>query len=254
MWTGQRKFEQTINNGQARPMGKPQVRNLGYIISGRKKIARLTVFSLLLMGAFFLFPTKSEANWPMAGCQCTDFVYSQRPDIPNTMGRARDFLYSSRINRFPYDQVPQVGDVAVFLMGEFGFSARLGHVALVIDVNQAMDRFSIVGWNGLKADCILEITFDLPVTNNTYFIHHKEPVNFQTLSLEEWTEIADEQAPRRFDVGGTCNHTENDSTLNEPGCPEDLGCCEATESSIEAASFQMTQDALSRHLKYLNFP
>jgi hypothetical protein len=128
-------------------------------------------FLLLLLGLLLSFPGQALADTRVNGCQCTDYVYNQRPDIPEGMGHAKDWLYSARLQRLPYDQVPQVGDVAVILNGDFGFSAEFGHVAIVTEVNDARDRFSIAGWDGMKDDCVLQIVYDLPVTYNTFFIH-----------------------------------------------------------------------------------
>jgi hypothetical protein len=90
------------------------------------------------------------------------------------MGHARDWLHAARLHRFPYDQIPQVGDVAVILNGAFGFSAEYGHVAIVIAVSPARGRFSIAGWDGLTGDCQMQVYRDLPVTRDTYFIHFKD--------------------------------------------------------------------------------
>jgi surface antigen len=89
------------------------------------------------------------------------------------MGHAKDWLTSARVHRLPYDQVPQLGDVAVFINGEAGFSQLYGHVAMVIGVNEERDQFSTAGWDGFKADCQLEVHRDLPVTANTFFIHRR---------------------------------------------------------------------------------
>jgi surface antigen len=135
--------------------------------ANRRYVASL----FLIIGVLFLFPTSVMAENRIRSCQCTDYVYSQRPDIPTSMGHAKDWLYSARVNRMPYDQVPQVGDIAVFLNGEFGFSAEFGHVAMVTEVNEDRSNFSIAGWNGFKNDCQIEVFHNLPVTRNTYFIH-----------------------------------------------------------------------------------
>jgi hypothetical protein len=144
------------------------------IVAGVEKMRRLYIhntFLLFLLALSFSLPGRVQADIRVNGCQCTDYVYSQRPDIPEGMGHARDWLYSARVNRLAYDQIPQVGDVAVILNGDFGFSAEFGHVAIVIEVNGDRDRFSIEGWDGLKNDCVLQIFQDLPVTSNTFFIH-----------------------------------------------------------------------------------
>ena len=134
----------------------------------------------------FVFPGDAHADNRVDGCQCTDYVYSQRPDIPAWMGHAKDWLYSARVYRLPYDQVPQVDDVAVILNGEFGFSAEFGHVAMVIDVNEERDAFSIAGWNGFLNDCRLQVFLDLPVTNNTFFIHQTIDSQVSNAPYVEW--------------------------------------------------------------------
>jgi hypothetical protein len=217
-----------------------------------KGILRISSLIFTLVVALLIFRSNVEANAPMAGCQCTDFVYSQRPDIPNTMGRAKDFLYSSRIHRFPYDQVPQVGDVAVFLRGEFGFSAIYGHVALVIDVNESMDRFSIVGWDGLKADCKLELFLDLPVTYNTYFIHQKESVRIQTFSLEHWIALADEQDSPEIDEKDACSAVEYKNSNLEQSCASHSACCDAQDHPREIIFAQMDANSFLAKYKHLN--
>lgn len=119
-------------------------------------------------------PTPQPTALKLGTCQCTDYVYSQRLDIEEGMGQARAWLASARARRLPYDQVPQVGDIAVFLNGVYGFSAEYGHVAIVTEVNEDRTRFNIAGWDGLKADCALETYPDLLVNSNTYFIHYKD--------------------------------------------------------------------------------
>jgi len=109
------------------------------------------------------------------GCQCTDYVYNQRPDIPLSMGHAKQWIQSARALRLPYDQVPQVNDVAVIINGEFGFSEEFGHVAMVTSVNEEHSRFTIAGWDGLEDDCALHTYADLPITVNTFFIHQRHP-------------------------------------------------------------------------------
>ncbi len=218
-----------------------------------KGIVRSCSLTLTLIVALLIFRSNVEAHAPMAGCQCTDFVYSQRPDIPNTMGRARDFLYSSRVHRFPYNQVPQVGDVAVFLRGEFGFSATYGHVALVIDVNESMDSFSIVGWDGLKADCKLELYLDLPVTDNTYFIHQKESVKIQTFSLEHWFALADEQNSPEIDENDACSAVEYKSNILAQDCSSQSGCCDTQDHPLEIKFAQKDPNSFLAKYKHLNF-
>lgn len=218
------------------------------------KFLHASTYTLLLIAAMFIFQTAGEADQRVDGCQCTDFIYSQRPDIPTLMGHAKDWLYSARVHRIPYDQVPQVGDVAVFLRGAFGFSAVYGHVALVVDVNEALDHFSIVGWNGFKADCKLEIYLDFPVTYNTYFIHHKESVRIQTLSLEEWSAIADEEASSEHKDSDACSLLEIEDILLEPECPSGSNCCQATEPLGEAAQLQRDQKSIITLFTQLNAP
>lgn len=217
-----------------------------------KRIVRNCALALTLVVALLIFHSNVEANAPMAGCQCTDFVYSQRPDIPNTMGRAKDFLYSSRIHRFPYDQVPQVGDVAVFLRGEFGFSAIYGHVALVIDVNESMDRFSIVGWDGLKADCKLELFLDLPVTYNTYFIHQKESVRIQTFSPEHWIALTDEQNSPEIDEKDACSAVEYKNSNLAQDCTSHSVCCDTQDHPLGANFTQIDANSFLAKFMYLN--
>lgn len=147
-----------------------------------KRILCLLSFPLL---SLFFFQSK-PVSASVSACQCTDFAYLHRPDIPQVMGHAKDWLSSARAQRFPYDQVPQVGDVAVILHGEYGFSAEYGHVAIVIQVNEARDRFGIAGWDGLKADCQVEVYFDLPVSVNTFFIHRKEITQEPVIIMSKW--------------------------------------------------------------------
>ena len=141
---------------------------------------------LLLLSFILLLPGKVEADPRLDGCQCTDFVYNHRQDIPLGMGHARSWLYSARVHRLPFDQVPQVGDVAVILNGEYGLNAQFGHVAMVTSVSDERDTFSIAGWDGFKNNCQLQVFQDLPVTYNIYFIHRVmdgpiflEPLDFK---------------------------------------------------------------------------
>jgi surface antigen len=149
-------------------------------------LTRFSVLSVLIIGSLTFLPTRVLAENRVGSCQCTDYVYSQRPDIPAGMGHARDWLYSARVHRLPYDQVPQVGDVAVILNGEFGFNAQFGHVAMVIEVNDSRTSFSIAGWDGLKNNCLIEVFNDLPVTRNTYFIHRTIEFESSDAPYFEW--------------------------------------------------------------------
>jgi surface antigen len=147
---------------------------------------RFAVLVITLVGSLLLAPAVVLAENRVDSCQCTDYVYNQRPDIPTGMGHAKDWLYSARVYRLPYDQVPQVGDVAVILQGEFGFNAQFGHVAMVIEVNESRTTFSIAGWDGFKNDCRVEIFQDLPVTQNTYFIHQKIDTHPSRAPYQDW--------------------------------------------------------------------
>jgi surface antigen len=151
-----------------------------------KTLMRHTALIFIMLGLLFPPPLKAIAESRVYSCQCTDYVYSQRPDIPIGMGHAKDWLYSARVYRLPYDQVPQVGDVAVFLHGEFGFNTEFGHVAMVTEVNESRTTFSIAGWDGLKNDCRLQVFHNFPVTNNTYFIHQTIKSDSSTVPYTEW--------------------------------------------------------------------
>ena len=85
----------------------------------------------------------------------------------------------------------------MILNGAFGFSWYYGHVAIVIDVSENRDRFSLAGWNGFKGNCEVEIVSDLPVTYNTYFIHPKEANDPYPIALENWSSITREQLENR---------------------------------------------------------
>lgn len=164
---------------------------------------RVGLLSVLLLGLFWL-PSEADAQSRIDGCQCTDFVYGVRLDIPTGMGHARDWLYSARVHRFPYDRIPQVGDVVVILNGAFGFSAYYGHVAIVIEVSENRDRFSLAGWNGFMSNCEVEIVSDLPVTYNTYFIHFKQSNAPHPLALGNWSSVTREQLENREKTYLTC--------------------------------------------------
>jgi surface antigen len=151
-----------------------------------KILIRNATSILMIIGSLLFIPVRALAENRVDSCQCTDYVYSQRQDIPTGMGHAKDWLYSARVHRLPYDQVPQVGDVAVILHGEFGFSAQFGHVAMVTDVNEDRTTFSIAGWDGFKNDCRLQVFYNLPVTNNTYFIHQTIKNESSTTPYLDW--------------------------------------------------------------------
>ena len=151
-----------------------------------KKLCFHALLLFLLLGISLVLHGDAQADNRVDGCQCTDYVYSHRPDIPAGMGHAKDWLYSARVYRLPYDQVPQVGDVAVIINGEFGFNAEFGHVAMVTDVNEERNAFSIAGWNGFLNDCRLQVFLDLPVTNNTFFIHRTIDTQISSAPYAEW--------------------------------------------------------------------
>lgn len=165
---------------------------------------RVSLLAALLMG-LFLFPVEAHAQARIDGCQCTDFVYGVRLDIPTGMGHARDWLYSARVHRFPYDRIPQIGDVVVILNGAFGFSAFYGHVAIVIEVSENRDRFSLAGWNGFMSNCEVEIVSDLPVTYNTYFIHSKQTNEPYPNMPGNWSSVTREQLESREETYLTCH-------------------------------------------------
>jgi sporulation protein YlmC with PRC-barrel domain len=151
-----------------------------------KMLIRDAISILMIIGSLLFIPARAMAENRVDSCQCTDYVYSQRQDIPTGMGHAKDWLYSARVYRIPYDQVPQVGDVVVILHGEFGFSTQFGHVAMVTEVNEDRTAFSIAGWDGFKNDCRLQVFHNLPVTNNTYFIHQIIKNETSTAPYLDW--------------------------------------------------------------------
>jgi hypothetical protein len=140
-------------------------------------IQMLVTAILFMIIGLLIFPANSargDAN--EQDCQCTDYVYRQRKDIPPAMGHARDWVKSASIFGLPYDYVPQPGDAAVILNGEHGFNSEYGHVAIVIGVNREHTRFDIAGYDGTVGNCLIDIYTDLPVTSNTVFIHRVLPV------------------------------------------------------------------------------
>jgi hypothetical protein len=181
-----------------------------------RKVVPLLV---VLFIAVFYRPEPARAEYPLNGCQCTDFVYQMRSDIPSGMGHARDWLYSARVHRFAYDRIPQVGDIVVIVNGEFGFSWFFGHVAIVVDVDEAREHFSFAGWDGFKANCQVEVYTDFPVTYYTYFIHRKDGEDRSMITNQVWLNIL--HAQLRSERGDTsiCG-TQEDSGLS--WCIEDL--------------------------------
>src|SRR3990172_6347079 len=130
--------------------------------------ACLLAFSAILLTQ--ANPTRASTAF-VGGCQCTDYVYSQRPEIPRGMGNARDWISSAAKRGYSYNQVPQVGDVAVFINGSHGFSVAYGHVAMVTWVNDSHTQYNISGWDGLKSDCVLQSFSNLTVRADDWFIH-----------------------------------------------------------------------------------
>ncbi|MBN1265986.1 MAG: CHAP domain-containing protein [Anaerolineales bacterium] len=142
-----------------------------------KFILHLSLCVQLLLPVLLLLPVyHTRAEGSLQACQCTDYVYRQRADIPGEMGNANQWVLSASFLGLPFDHTPQPGDIAVILNGEHGFNAEYGHVAIVIGINRAHTRFDIAGYDGLKGDCMVEIYTGLPVTTNTVFIHRKSPI------------------------------------------------------------------------------
>jgi hypothetical protein len=181
------------------------------------------LLSLVLLSIIFYKPIQASAS--VNACQCTDFVYLHRPDIPHLMGHAKDWLSSARSQRFPYDQVPQVGDVAVILHGEYGFSAEYGHVAIVIQVNEARDRFGFAGWDGLKADCQVEVYLDLPVSDNTFFIHRKEISQEPVIVMSKWLLPIAGSIQGWRETLQSCLDQENGDIIKPSNCIHSENCC-----------------------------
>jgi surface antigen len=194
-------------------------------------------------------PATYAANYPAAyplnGCQCTDFVYNLRSDIPSGMGHARDWLYSARVNRFPYDRIPQVGDVVVILNGQFGFSYLFGHVAIVVDVDETREHFSFAGWDGFKANCQVEIYTNFPVTYNTYFIHRKDARDMSVITNESWLRLL--QAQLKSEDGDTtiCGGI-GDVAIPQEWCSEDLVPQHSLQlSQVESPTTELSLDPLT---------
>jgi len=139
--------------------------------------AAILLFALLILLESTLIPkihgVRAEAS--LEGCQCTDYVYRQRQDLPGPMGHARDWILSASSYGLPYDHTPQVGDVAVILNGEHGFNSEYGHVAVVIGVNREHTLFDIAGYDGTRNNCMVEVYTRLPVSSSTTFIHRLVP-------------------------------------------------------------------------------
>ena len=136
-----------------------------------KIVIKTCFFALIVFLSMRILSVRASASSVLGSCQCTDYVYSQRPDIAPGMGDARDWINSAAKRGYPYDQIPQVGDVAVFLNGSHGFSAEFGHVAMVTWVSDDHTRYNIAGWDGLKADCVLQSYSNLMIRPDDWFIH-----------------------------------------------------------------------------------
>ena len=139
-------------------------------------VTRISIALLIIL--ITSFPSRAlqvqAASTSIGDCQCTDYVYSQRPDIPRgpiPMGNANNWVNSARNRGYSYDQTPSVGDVVVFLNGVYKTSLELGHVAMVTWVNSSHTQFNAVGWDGLIRNCALSPMNLLSVNSNTWFIH-----------------------------------------------------------------------------------
>jgi len=106
------------------------------------------------------------------GCQCTDYVYRQRPDLDRGMGDARKWITSASSRRIPWSHTPYVGDVAVFQPRIHGAGSD-GHVAMVTWVNGDRSRFSVAEWNFSNGVCVTTYRSNLAVVDGVDFIHEK---------------------------------------------------------------------------------
>lgn len=75
---------------------------------------------------------------------CTWYVKSKRPDLPNNLGNANTWGINAQAWGWDYSSTPRVGSVAVDeAIGDYG------HVAIVENVSGDSVTISEMNWNGL---------------------------------------------------------------------------------------------------------
>src|SRR3989304_9924440 len=98
-------------------------RRTGYSLGGSLRPGKITPALLVALPILFAAALDTQVSLAerLGNCQCTDYVYSRRADLPQSMGVAKNWLPSARPVRRPYDQGPQSGDGGVVLQGGCGF-------------------------------------------------------------------------------------------------------------------------------------
>ena len=124
------------------------------------------VFAVLLTASFVSFPTDTAAY---ARCNCTAWAHSKRPDLPMNLGNARTWAARARVQGYPVDGKPRVGDIIVLQPGVQGAHRRYGHVAYVVAVRG--NRVDVTEMNGGRGCHVRRDTFR--VTRGVAFIHPK---------------------------------------------------------------------------------
>ena len=107
----------------------------------------------------------------------TYWAWQNRPDLPATLGDAKNWDNNARSAGFPVSEYPRRGDIAVFEAGVMGADAQVGRVAVVEQVledgNYLASQMDDVDCLGDKANCGRINKRAYTVGAGTSFIHYK---------------------------------------------------------------------------------
>ncbi|HEX8218090.1 MAG TPA: CHAP domain-containing protein [Chloroflexia bacterium] len=151
----------------------------------RAKLARVALAGAVLLGALSAFgaarPAQSAPNSdgnPYPYAKSTYWAWKNRPDLPPSLGLARDWNDNAAAQGWPVGEYPRRGDIAVFEPGIYGAHEVEGQVAVVEQVfddgtyaASAMDEQEC---QQSTSSCGEVHKRTYPIAHGTSFIHYKK--------------------------------------------------------------------------------
>ncbi len=109
----------------------------------------------LILGSLNSVAAQGKNPYPFGNS--TYWAWQNRPDLPATLGVAKDWDNNARTSGFPVSEYPRRGDIAVFEPGVLGADPRVGRVAMVEQVmedgNYLASQMDDSDCAGDKANC-----------------------------------------------------------------------------------------------------
>jgi len=154
-----------------------------------KKNSLLFTTMIIILGIFLLsIPSQLFAM------DCTDYAYKMREDLAKCrpLGDAKDWATNAEEVGFPVDNIPRVGDIAVFQPNVHDSNSVYGHVAYVEKVEN--DNLFYVSERNFEGGGTSDKPRRIEKDSSDQFIHRKGEITSELKLDTESSQTADQPA------------------------------------------------------------